>query len=333
MEFMNILGYTFLSFLTYCFVKWNFYRNSKIKHKNIPENEKIVKALGDIDFTPTFYLPNFLTQLICNELKTRPIIKYQREYLTNEDGGVISLDWVIKPNNHYNKILVILHGLTGGSNTCYIRETVEGFLESDYKIVIIQYRGINDTPLFTPTIFHGGFTNDLLLSMRYIKSAFKDIPCYTIGISMGANIFTKLLVTHKEEFVGYIKGFVSLSNPYCYNEVEKRNTGTWIEYLMVALKKNFLQQHKTLLGLNKSNYNLILELDIDKLLSSRTYRDLEEKLIMNVFNYNSFGEFYLESSCIGYMQTLEVPSLFISSSDDTLSPIDMLDFNKCKYKY
>jgi predicted alpha/beta-fold hydrolase len=252
MVFLNIVTFLFLVYFIYCLIKWLFYTKSKIFYKATQQNEKLISNLGNIDFTPTFYLPNWFTQLIFNELKKRPEIKYKREYLINTDGGLMSLEWVVKPNDHFDKILVIQHGLTGGSNTCYIKETVQGFMNTNYKIVIIQYRGINDTPLFTPLIFHGGFTNDLLFAMRYIMKRYKDIPIYTIGISMGANIFTKLLATHKEEFAP-IKAFVSLSNPYCYAEVEKRNTSTFMEYLMVWLKKRFLSQHRPLLGLNKGN--------------------------------------------------------------------------------
>jgi predicted alpha/beta-fold hydrolase len=252
MVLVNIVTSSFLTFITYCFIKWSFYTKSKTHYQATSKNEDIIKKLGNLDFVPTFFLPGFILQLLCNELKTKPIIKYKREYLISEDGGLISLDWVIQDTDNYNKLLVILHGLTGGSNTCYIRETVEGFLNQGYRIVVIQYRGVNDTPLFTPIIFHGGFTSDLLFSMQHIKKSYKDLPCYCIGISMGANIFTKLLVTHHNE-MGYIKGFASISNPYDYNEVEKRNTDTWMEYLMVWLKQRFLLQHKTLLGLNTSN--------------------------------------------------------------------------------
>jgi predicted alpha/beta-fold hydrolase len=65
-----------------------------------------------------------------------------------------------------------------------------------------------------------------------------------------------------------------------------------------------------------------------KLLTTRRYRELEHELTINVFNYTSFDEFYLESSCINYLEDLKVPSLFISSRDDTLSPVDIVDFNK-----
>jgi predicted alpha/beta-fold hydrolase len=251
MVLFNLFTSSLVTFLTYCFIKWQLYTKSKVHFSPTLKNETIIHKLGNLDFIPTFFLPHFILQLLCNEFKKRPIIKYQREYLISEDGGLISLDWVVKENHNHDKLLIILHGLTGGSNTCYIRDTVEGFINTGYKIVVIQYRGINDTPLFTPMIFHGGFTNDLLFSLRHIRKLNKHLPCYCIGVSMGANIFTKLLVTHSEELQD-IKGFVSISNPYCYTEVEKRNTGTWMEYLMVMLKQRFLQQHKTLLGLNQS---------------------------------------------------------------------------------
>jgi predicted alpha/beta-fold hydrolase len=229
-----------------------YYTSSKAYYQHNTKNKTLIEKLGDLVFVPTFLLPNFFMQCAYNELMPKPIIKYKREYLTTEDSGLISLDWVVKENDSYNKILVILHGITGGSNSCYIRDTIAGFMNTSYKIVVVQYRGVNDTPLLTPQMFHGGLTDDLLFAMRNIRSRYNTLPCYCIGQSMGANVFTKFLAQHSAEFKDYVKGFVSISNPFDYNEIVKLNIGTWVEYFMVLVRQKSIKPLKSFLRLNSS---------------------------------------------------------------------------------
>ena len=71
-------------------------------------------------------------------------IEYTRELLTFPDGGLCSLDWVDKNSK---KILVIIPGLTGGSEAVYIKHiTLEG-TNKGYDVVVINGRGISGTPL------------------------------------------------------------------------------------------------------------------------------------------------------------------------------------------
>jgi predicted alpha/beta-fold hydrolase len=115
------------------------------------------------------------------------------------------------------------------------------------KIVVINCRGISDSPLLTPKSYHVGFTEDLCHAMEYIRSQYPDIKCYAMGISMGANIFSKLLSNH-DEFNDYLKGFISISNPLNCHEVERRNRGFIIDYLMLKRQINYFKKHHHILG-------------------------------------------------------------------------------------
>jgi predicted alpha/beta-fold hydrolase len=320
------LNLSVLAIFAYCLIKRLKSSNrTNIYYKKTNLNEKIVSSLGNLTFIPSIFLPNSLLQISYNEFKPKPKIQYKREYITNTDGGLISLDWVIQDKNEkFDKLFVILHGLTGGSNTCYIKETILGFIDKGYKIVVIQYRGINDTPLLTPLMFHGGFTDDLLYSLRYIHRRY-NLPMYCMGISMGANIFTKFLATNYEEWKGIIKCLISLSNPYNLDEVEKRNRGSLMEKLILILLKNYLRKNQNLLELNES-------IDYDVISKTRRYREIDQHVILALFkNYNTVDDYYRDASCEHELENMKFPCLFLSSRDDVLSSIEILDFKKGIY--
>jgi predicted alpha/beta-fold hydrolase len=216
------------------------------------KNKKIIDSILPIDYRVTPYLPSCLMQMIFNEVKSKPDIQYKREYIKTHDDGVLSLDWVksderIQKIKNPDKLLVVLHGLTGGSETSYIREIIEEFKNyPGFEIVAINYRGIAESPLLTPLIYHAGYTEDLYTAMKYIKKKNPNLRCYAIGTSMGANIFTKLLSNH-HEFDDYIKGFISVSNPLNCLEVEKRTRGGVLDMFIIRRQVRYIEKHKEIL--------------------------------------------------------------------------------------
>jgi predicted alpha/beta-fold hydrolase len=56
--------------------------------------------------------------------------------------------------------------------------------------------------------------------------------------------------------------------------------------------------------------------------------EIEKELTMKAFCFESFEQFHKESSSINFIYDLKIPSLFISSRDDRLSPVDVIDTRK-----
>ncbi len=225
----NYLGYEFI------------YANYK------PLNQFIVNKLSPIRYIECPILPSCLLQMIYNEIKNSPNITYEREYLAMPDDGCVALDWV-KEGRSPEKTLVLLHGLTGGSESTYIREIVDEFIHySDYQIVVVNYRGISGSPLLNTGIYHAGYTDDFASVMNHLRNSLPDTTCYLMGTSMGANIITKFIANHYE-FNNYIKGFVSISNPLNNYEVEKRNRGFVLDKFILRRQVNYIKKHHDVLS-------------------------------------------------------------------------------------
>ncbi len=334
--------------------------NLEIIHAENELNLFIKNQLLPLDYIPTLYMPTCLAQMIYNETKSIPEVKFEREYISTFDGGVISLDFVIKDitddnsansinnisqqhqfnenNPNYNrsnnkqiekddKILVILHGLTGGSESTYIRETILKFQKiSKLKIVVVNYRGISGSPLLTPLMYHAGFYEDLQNAMKYIREKYPDLRCYALGTSMGANIFTKLL-GNIHEFDNYVKGFISISNPLNCLEVEKRNRNRILDRFMIRRQIKYIELHKNILK-DVFDYNKISQIKL--------YRHFDEFFTCKLFGFENVEEYYEKSSSFKDIPNIKVPSLFINSKDDMLSPIDSINLDMCKlifFKY
>jgi predicted alpha/beta-fold hydrolase len=69
-------------------------------------------------------------------------IDYDREYIVLPDGGTLSIDWQSGPVSDDANVIIILHGLTGGSHSQYVRNAVHKLGNAGYRVGVLHNRGI-----------------------------------------------------------------------------------------------------------------------------------------------------------------------------------------------
>ncbi len=130
------------------------------------------------------------------------------------DNGTLSLDWTPCPTSHPlsgdTPIIVICHGLTGGSHESYVHDVAHAlvfqhlknipfsmksgmkFPSSSYRVVVANFRGCAETPVTSPQLYCGAYTDDLRLCIQHIHCRYPTNPIIAVGFSLGANILTKV---------------------------------------------------------------------------------------------------------------------------------------------
>lgn len=331
-----MFSYKFLSLLGISFFPSYMYLNkvtSKTEVISGTDNEKYLSEIKKFKYIVPICLPSCISQMIMNEFfhgfKNTDRIQYKREELLTNDGGVIGLDYHIKTMNIIPKrVILIMHGLTGGANSSYIKDIVEGFEDDpDTRVICINFRGINNTPLKTFQTYHAGLTLDIEEAVLYIKSQFPKEDLYLIGTSMGANIISKYLSGESLHQLPSIKAFISISNPLNISHLQKENMGGILDKFLLYKWKKYLKNHYHIL---KNDTRI----DIDLLLSHRIYKykDFDKEYTCKVFNFKDVSEYYRHSECKDSLENIMIPSLFIHSTDDFLSPIYSIDTTIFKRK-
>jgi hypothetical protein len=109
-----------------------------------------------------------------------PTIIYDREMLQTGDGGFISLDWLTRSSDASNPnlpgtrreaqtILLVLHGLTGGSQESYVRSLVAAGAERGMRAVVMNNRGCAGSSLATPQAYSAAWTADVRVAVRHLR--------------------------------------------------------------------------------------------------------------------------------------------------------------------
>ncbi|KAF9434208.1 hypothetical protein BGZ76_008377 [Entomortierella beljakovae] len=246
-------------------------------------------------------------------------IDYQRELLETADGGTLTVDWA--PSFEKKPIdatptLVFLHGLTGGSHESYIRALVETMTrDHGYRCVVFNARACADSPLTSPQLYSGAYTDDLRFVMKYIRKVLPEAKLMGIGFSLGSNILMNYMGEEgdKCEFLGAM----SVGNPFdllgtCYNmERGYLQRKIYSPTMGGSLKKIFFKHAKMF-----ENSPVV---DMDEVKRGITIRQFDDAVTRKVFGFRTVQEYYRVGSCHQRLLDIKRPFLCLSALDDPIA--------------
>ncbi|KAI9353324.1 Alpha/Beta hydrolase protein [Zopfochytrium polystomum] len=247
---------------------------------------------------------------------------YEREILNTPDGGIISIDWSPKlPTTDLKAekvpLMVIFHGLTGGSHETYVQDLVERWNEKGYRAVVVNSRGCAETELKSHILYSAGWTEDVRLAVNYIKRILPNTPLFATGFSLGANFLTKFVGEEGDKcpFVG----FTAVANPFDLLVGIKSLHHRWIGRAVYSpamannLKRVYLR-HQHMIHKNPHH-----AFEAKTILDGKTIEDFDQNLTSKVFGFRTGHEYYRMSSSAQYVPDIKIPGMFLSALDDPVA--------------
>jgi len=293
----------------------------QLVYKDTEDNRAILNHCKEIrngTFKPTFYLPTATLQIIYGaKFDPVPFVPFDRELVKLPDEGEIALDWgpthkfYTGCNEKKMRILVISHGLTGGSETNYVRHAVLNASRYGFRPVVYHNRGIN-SELKTMKYHNHGEIDDIKYVLEHIQKNNPEAAIYGMGISMGANTISKYVGETENNCV--LKGLVSISNPYNLYESSK-NIAKWSKIVYnYSMTQGFIKNLKN----NIEALQLNQQIDIQSALKCKTTKEFDEFVTRRLFGYPNVDEYYKSIGCLPKISNIKIPGLFIHSLDDPI---------------
>jgi predicted alpha/beta-fold hydrolase len=113
-------------------------------------------------------------------------------YSEEEFAGIASND--TKP------MLVVLHGLSGGSHEVYLRHVLSPLVaDGAWEACVVNSRGCAQTKISTGILYNARATWDVRQSVKWLKKTFPNRPLFGIGFSLGANIIANVCVINTSQ--------------------------------------------------------------------------------------------------------------------------------------
>ncbi|KAA8523366.1 hypothetical protein F0562_009789 [Nyssa sinensis] len=148
---------------------------------------------------------------------------YQRECVSTDDGGVISLDWPanldLTEERGLDATLLLVPGTAEGSMDRNIRSFVCECLKHGCFPVVMNPRGCAGSPLTTARLFTAADSDDICTAIQFINRARPWTTLMGVGWGYGANMLTKYLAEVGEKTP--LTAATCIDNPFDLEEATR----------------------------------------------------------------------------------------------------------------
>ncbi|KAF1814459.1 AB-hydrolase YheT [Eremomyces bilateralis CBS 781.70] len=225
-------------------------------------------------------------------------------------------------------MLVLLHGLSGGSHEVYLRHALEEVTnEGGWEACVINARGCARSQITSEVLFNARATWDVRQLVKWLRETFPNRPLFAVGFSLGANILTNYLGEEGDNSV--IKAAVVCSNPWnldVSNHVLQNSFLGLNVYskVMGTNMKGLFEQHWEQIAKNP-------RIDIDAVRNSTYLYEFDRHVQGPTWGYPSEGAYYRDASSSDALLAVRTPLLAINATDDPIAVRAAIPFEEFKF--
>ncbi len=163
-------------------------------------------------YHPPAWLPGGHLQTIYPYLFRRlPVPALQRERWDTPDGDFIEVDWLPGPADA--PLVVLFHGLEGGSRSHYARALFGMLRARGWRGVVPHFRGCGGVPNRTARAYHSGDYAEIDWMLKTIAARAPDARRFAVGVSLGGNALLKWLAWAADSACASIDAAAAVSAP------------------------------------------------------------------------------------------------------------------------
>lgn len=266
-------------------------------------------------FTPARSLRNPHQQTIAGGLLRHSRgVGFQRQRLTTPDGDFVDVDLAVvngRSPYHYpanTPIVLLLHGLEGDARRSYAAELYRQLAQRGLRAAGLNYRSCSGELNRTTRFYNAGATDDVTLTLNWLRATFPDAPIGAVGVSLGANLLLKYLGESGQQALA--QAGVAISPPFDLalgaDALESGNGRVYVPRFIHSLRQKVLAKTDQLTGL----------VDVDRIHEVRTIRQFDEWFTGPLHGYRDAADYYRQNSSAQFLPDIVAPTLLIRADDD-----------------
>lgn len=241
-------------------------------------------------------------------LRSPAPIALRIERLETDDGDFIDIGWSGEDNTGA-AIAVLIHGLTGGFQSTYLRALAQLLIGRGWRVVILQLRGAGE-PNRTHRIYNHGDTADLRWLWRRLRRREPGTRLVSVGWSLGGNVLLKAL--GEEGRAAPVDRAVAACVPFRILEcAERLRTGFSRLY-----QNRLLRDLQAALRLKHQSVPVPPGVDLARALVARDFIEFDDAYTAPLNGYRDAHDYYHRAACGQFLRHIEIETLVINALDD-----------------
>jgi uncharacterized protein len=275
-------------------------------------------------FNPAWWLNNCHLQTIYPSLfrNTPELPEYHRERFITPDDDFIDVDFCGSGNQ---PLVILLHGLTGSSQSGYIKGLQSVLYRQGLRSVAINFRGCSGQSNNRARCYHSGETEDIHFIYQTLRQREPKTPIAAAGFSLGGNVLLKWLGeqgTNLKLFaavavsVPLVLGVCATKLDYGVSKIYRKNL---LNELKVYMHNKI--QHLDRIG-HTDDANKIRELG--DLSAIESFWQYDDRVVARLHGFQDVYDYYNRSSSRQFLKSITIPTLIVQAADDPFMTADVL---------
>ena len=259
-------------------------------------------------YAAPWWLPGGHLQTLCAALRPPPRPELSRERWATPDGDFVDVDFC---GPRAGRLLVLFHGLEGGSDSHYARALAAQASAAGWRVAIPHWRGCSGEPNKLARAYHSGDSDEA----DWILKAFRQTGLSCVGVSLGGNVLLKWLGERGEAASALVRRAVAVSAPLdiaAAGEALDRglNRLLYTRMFLATLKPTSLAKLEVFPGLY----------DGARLRAARTFREFDDLVTAPLHGFRDTDDYWARASSKAYLERIRVPTLLLNARNDPFLP-------------
>ena len=264
------------------------------------------------------WLPGSHAQTIYPLLIRPSTYPYWRARWDTPDGDFIDLDWSenpdLAPSRRSTPLVVLFHGLEGGSNSHYALSLMHTLAARDWGGVVAHFRGCSGEANRLPRAYHSGDSDEVDWILQRIKQQYPERPLYAVGVSLGGNALLKWAGEREEAAAKLLYAAATVSAPLdlaaCGHHLARGFNRVYTRYFLQTLKPSAAAKLKRFPGL----------FDARRLHQARTVFDFDDLFTAPLHGFADASDYWRRASSKPWLAAIRLPTLLLNAQNDPFMP-------------
>ena len=249
-------------------------------------------------------------------------VSFERERMETSDQDFMDLDFT---RTGSKKLVVILHGLEGSSQSTYMKALTLVLKEEAMDSVAVNFRGCSGEANRLLSSYHSGKTDDLAEVFNYLEKHHEYDEYFLVGYSLGGNLALKYLGEGRSDISSKLKAAVAVSVPCdlkgSSEEISKFWNRVYMQRFLISLKKKTLE---------KLELFPEARLERERVGRVQNFLDFDNLYTAPVHGFTDAFDYWARNSCNQFLEGIQIPSLLITSTDDPFLSETCFPFKEAK---
>ncbi|HXD34005.1 MAG TPA: alpha/beta fold hydrolase [Pyrinomonadaceae bacterium] len=237
----------------------------------------------------------------------------ERFFRIDADSKILAnCRWQANPTERLT--VVLWHGMEGSTSSVYMLAIAQKAFAAGFNVVRVNFRNCGGTEHLTPTLYHGGLSDDLRVVLDELRERDGLKRFCLVGYSLGGNIVLKLAGEYADNPPPDILGICAISPSVdlgaSADTISRKSN--WI------YQQDFLRRMRNRIRVKKRHFPDLY--DLTDIGSVRTIREFDERYTSRAHGFDGAADYYFKSSSIRTMDRIRIPTLIVHAEDDPFIP-------------